>query len=90
VEVRFSSPPKEDIESRMLRPPLPWIAGGIDLSDRRGLPLGRYRFGFDGDSLKKTTTQSGDSHFEGSTATARAQDHLHTSYGSISIHKIES
>jgi hypothetical protein len=43
---------------------------------------------FESDSLKKTTTEGGDSHLEGKYGNGRAPKiTLHTTYGSISIHK---
>jgi DUF4097 and DUF4098 domain-containing protein YvlB len=89
VEVRFSSAPKEDID-------ITNASAGITL----GLPeassfqivadchSGDINSEFDADSLKKTTTDSGDSHLEGKYGNGRGPKiTLHTSYGSISIHK---
>jgi hypothetical protein len=89
VEVRFSSPPKEDID-------ITNASAGITL----GLPEGSnfqivadchsgdIDSEFDTDSLKKTTTESGDSHLEGKYGNGRGPKiTLHTTYGSISIHK---
>jgi hypothetical protein len=89
IEVRFSSPPKEDID-------ITNASAGITL----GLPeassfqvvadchSGDVDSEFDGDSLKKTTTESGDSHLEGKYGNGRGPKiTLKTSYGSISIHK---
>jgi DUF4097 and DUF4098 domain-containing protein YvlB len=89
VEVRFSSPPKEDID-------ITNASAGITL----GLPEGSnfqivadchsgdIDSEFDGDGLKKTTTESGDSHLEGKYGNGRGPKiTLHTSYGSIAIHK---
>jgi hypothetical protein len=89
IEVRFSSPPKEDID-------ITNASAGITL----GLPEGSnfqivadchsgdIDTEFESDSLKKTTTDSGDSHLEGKYGNGRGPKiTLHTSYGSISIHK---
>jgi DUF4097 and DUF4098 domain-containing protein YvlB len=88
VEVRFSSPPKEDID-------ITNASAGITL----GLPeassfqivadchSGDIDSEFEADSLKKTT-ESGDSHLEGKYGNGRGPKiTLKTSYGSISIHK---
>lgn len=88
VEVRFSYPPKEDIEINN-------VSAGITL----GLPesssfeivadchSGDIDSEFEGDSLKKTTA-SGDSHLEGKYGSGRGPKiTLKTTYGSISIHK---
>jgi DUF4097 and DUF4098 domain-containing protein YvlB len=88
VEVRFSSPPKEDID-------IVNASAGITL----GLPessnfqivadchSGDIDSEFEADSLKKTT-ESGDSHLEGKYGNVRGPKiTLKTSYGSISIHK---
>jgi DUF4097 and DUF4098 domain-containing protein YvlB len=88
VEVRFSSPPKEDID-------ITNASAGITL----GLPessnfeivadchSGDIDSEFESDSMKKTA-QSGDSHLEGKYGNGRGPKiTLKTSYGSISIHK---
>jgi hypothetical protein len=88
IEVRFSSPPKEDID-------IVNASAGITL----GLPesssfqivadchSGDIDSEFESDSLKKTTA-SGDSHLEGKYGNGRGPKiTLKTSYGSISIHK---
>jgi DUF4097 and DUF4098 domain-containing protein YvlB len=88
VEVRFSSPPKEDID-------ITNASAGITL----GLPeasnfqivadchSGDIDSEFEADSLKRTT-ESGDSHLEGKYGNGRGPKiTLKTSYGSISIHK---
>jgi DUF4097 and DUF4098 domain-containing protein YvlB len=88
IEVRFSSPPKEDID-------IVNASAGITL----GLPesssfqivadchSGDIDSEFEADSLKKTTV-SGDSHLEGKYGSGRGPKiTLKTSYGSISIHK---
>ena len=89
VEVRFSSPPKEDIDitnaSAAITLGLPEASSFQIVADCHS---GDIDSEFDGDSLKKTTTQSGDSHFEGKYGNGRGPKiTLHTSYGSISIHK---
>ncbi|HUE56027.1 MAG TPA: DUF4097 family beta strand repeat-containing protein [Candidatus Udaeobacter sp.] len=89
VEVRFSAPPKEDVE-------LYNSSAGITLS----LPesssfniVGDCHSGdidseFSADSLKKSSTDSGDSHLEGNYGRGRGPKiTLKTSYGSISVHK---
>jgi DUF4097 and DUF4098 domain-containing protein YvlB len=88
IEVRFSSPPKEDID-------IVNASAGITL----GLPesssfqivadchSGDIDSEFEADSLKRTTV-SGDSHLEGKYGNGRGPKiTLKTSYGSISIHK---
>ncbi len=88
IEVRFSSPPKEDID-------ITNASAGITL----GLPessnfeiaadchSGDIDSEFESDSMKKTA-QSGDSHLEGKYGNGRGPKiMLKTSYGSISIHK---
>jgi hypothetical protein len=88
IEVRFSSPPKEDID-------IVNASAGITL----GLPesssfqivadchSGDIDSEFEADSLKKTTV-SGDAHLEGKYGSGRGPKiTLKTSYGSISIHK---
>jgi Domain of unknown function (DUF5668)/Putative adhesin len=89
VEVRFSFPPKEDID-------ITNASAGITL----GLPEGSnfqivadchsgdIDSEFDSDTLKKTATEKGDSHLEGKYGNGRGPKiTLHTSYGSISMHK---
>jgi DUF4097 and DUF4098 domain-containing protein YvlB len=88
IEVRFSAPPKEDID-------ISNASAGITL----GLPessnfeivadchSGDIDSEFESDSIKKTA-QSGDSHLEGKYGNGRGPKvTLKTSYGSISIHK---
>jgi hypothetical protein len=89
VEVRFSFPPKEDIEiynaSAAITLGLPESANFEILADCHS---GDIDSEFEADSLKKTTTQSGDSHLEGKYGNGRGPKiTLKTSYGSISIHK---
>jgi hypothetical protein len=89
VEVRFSSPPKEDIEitnaSAAITLILPDSSSFEMLADCHS---GDIDSEFSGDSLKKATTESGDSHLEGKYGTGRGPKiSLKTTYGSISIHR---
>jgi DUF4097 and DUF4098 domain-containing protein YvlB len=92
VEVRFSTPPKEDIE-------ITNSSAGITLSlpDSSSFDIvadchsGDIDSEFSTDSLKKTSTQSGDSHLEGKYGNGRGPKiTLKTSYGSISLHRTSS
>ena len=89
IELRFSAPPKDDID-------ITNASAGISLSLPEGSNFqivadchsGDIDSEFDSDSLKKTTTEGGDSHLEGKYGNGRGPKiTLHTSYGSISIHK---
>jgi hypothetical protein len=89
VEERFSFPPKEDIEvynaSAAITLGLPESANFEIMADCHS---GDIDSEFAADSLKKTTTGSGDSHLEGKYGNGRGPKiTLKTSYGSISIHK---
>jgi hypothetical protein len=89
VEVRFSSPPKEDIEinnaSAAITLGLPGSANFEIVADCHS---GDIDSEFQADSLKQTTAGSGDSHLEGKYGNGRGPKiTLKTSYGSISIHK---
>lgn len=89
VEVRFSSAPKEDIEitnaSAAITISLPESSSFEIAADCHS---GDIDSEFEADSLKKTTTGSGDSHLEGKYGNGRGPKiTLKTSYGSISIHK---
>ena len=89
VEVRFSSPPKEDIEinnaSASITLGLPGSANFEIVADCHS---GDIDSEFQADSLKQTTAGSGDSHLEGKYGSGRGPKiTLKTSYGSISIHK---
>jgi Putative adhesin/Domain of unknown function (DUF5668) len=89
IEVRFSSPPKEDIEitnaSAAITLSLPSNSNFDIVADCHS---GDIDSEFEADSLKKTTTDSGDSHLEGKYGSGRGPKiTLKTSYGSISIHK---
>ncbi len=89
IELRFSSPPKDDID-------ITNASAGISLSmpENSNFQIvadchsGDIDSEFESDSLKKTTTESGDSHLEGRYGSGRGPKiTLHTTYGSISIHK---
>ena len=89
IEVRFSSPPKEDVEINN-------ASAAISLSMPAGSTFeivadchsGDIDSEFEADSLKHTSTESGDSHIEGKYGSGRGPKiTLKTTYGSISIHK---
>jgi len=89
IQVRFSSPPKEDIEITNASAPitltLPESSSFEILADCHS---GDIDSEFEADTLKKTSTESGDSHLEGKYGRGRGPKiTLKTSYGSISIHK---
>ncbi len=89
VDVRFSTPPKEDIEiynsSAGITLSLPESASFEILADCHS---GDIDSEFSADSLKKTSTESGDSHLEGKYGSGRGPKiTLKTSYGSISLRK---
>jgi hypothetical protein len=89
VQVRFSSPPKDDIEitnaSASITLTLPESSSFEILADCHS---GDIDSEFEADSLKHTSTSSGDSHLEGRYGRGRGPKiTLKTSYGSISIHK---
>jgi Putative adhesin/Domain of unknown function (DUF5668) len=89
VQVRFSSPPKDDIEitnaSASITLTLPESSSFEILADCHS---GDIDSEFESDSLKHTSTNSGDSHLEGKYGHGRGPKiTLKTSYGSISIHK---
>jgi hypothetical protein len=89
VSVRFSFPPKEDIEiynaSAAITLGLPESANFQIQADCHS---GDIDSEFEADSLKKTSAGSGDSHLEGTYGNGRGPKIiLKTSYGSISIHK---
>jgi hypothetical protein len=89
IQVRFSSPPKEDIEITNSSAPitltLPESSSFEILADCHS---GDIDSEFEADTLKKTSTESGDSHLEGKYGRGRGPKiTLKTSYGSISIHK---
>lgn len=89
VEVRFSTPPKEDIDITNSSSPIT-----ISLPESSSFDItadchsGDIDSEFSADSLKKTSTESGDSHLEGKYGKGRGPKiTLKTSYGSISLHK---
>jgi DUF4097 and DUF4098 domain-containing protein YvlB len=89
IELRFSSPPKDDIDitnaSASISISMPENANFQIVADCHS---GDIDSEFESDSLKKTTTEGGDSHLEGSYGKNRGPKiTLHTTYGSISIHK---
>src|SRR5229473_3214387 len=89
IQVRFSSPPKDDMEitnaSAAITLTLPESSSFEILADCHS---GEIDSEFESESLKKTSTESGDSHLEGKYGRGRAPKIiLKTSYGSISIHK---
>jgi hypothetical protein len=89
IQVRFSSPPKEEIEITNASAPIT-----LTLPDSSSFEIladchsGDIDSEFEADTLKKTSTDSGDSHLEGKYGHGRGPKiTLKTSYGSISIHK---
>src|SRR5580658_3611076 len=89
VELRFSSPPKEDIDitntNASISLTIPESASFNILSDCHSCDIDSE---FSADTLKKTSAESGDSHLEGKYGIARGPKiTLKTSYGAISIHK---
>jgi Putative adhesin/Domain of unknown function (DUF5668) len=89
VELRFSSPPKEDIDvnnsNASVSLTLPESASFNIRADCRSCDVNSE---FSADTLKKTSSESGDGHLEGHYGSGRGpQITLRTSYGSISIHK---
>jgi hypothetical protein len=89
VQVRFSSPPKDDIEitnaSAAITLTLPESSSFEIVADCHS---GDIDSEFESDSLKHTSNNSGDSHLEGKYGHGRGPKiTLKTSYGSISIHK---
>lgn len=89
IELRFSSPPKEDIEITNASAPITLTlpeSSSFDVS--ADCHSGDIDSEFEADTLKKTSTDSGDSHLEGKYGHGRGPKiTLKTSYGSISIHK---
>jgi len=89
IHVRFSSPPKDDIQITNSSAPitltLPESSSFDILADCHS---GEIDSEFESDSLKATTTDKGDSHLEGKYGRGRGPKIiLKTTYGSISIHK---
>jgi DUF4097 and DUF4098 domain-containing protein YvlB len=92
VEVRFSAPPKEDIEitnaSAGINLSLPGSSSFDIVADCHS---GDINSEFSADSLKKTSTENGDSHLEGKYGSGRGPKiSLKTSYGSISLRRTSS
>lgn len=92
VELRFSSPPKEDIEvsnaASGITITLPGSASFDILADCHSCDIDSE---FSADSLKRTSTESGDSHLEGKYGSGRGSKiTLKTSYGQISLHRTSS
>jgi DUF4097 and DUF4098 domain-containing protein YvlB len=92
IELRFSAPPKEDIEvsnaASGITLTLPGSSSFEILADCHSCDIDSE---FSADSLKKTSTESGDSHLEGKYGSARGPKIvLKTSYGSISLHRTSS
>jgi hypothetical protein len=89
VELRFSSPPKADIDvtntNASISLTLPESASFNILADCHSCDINSE---FSADTLKKTSVESGDSHLEGKYGTARGPKiTLKTSYGAVSIKK---
>src|SRR5882762_822352 len=89
VQLRFSSPPKDDIQITNSSAPitltLPESSSFEILADCHS---GEIDSEFESDSLKLTKSESGDSHLEGKYGRGRGPKIvLRTTYGSISIHK---
>jgi hypothetical protein len=89
IEVRFSSAPKEDVEvynaSAAISLSLP---SGSNFQIVADCHSGEIDSEFEADTLKQTSTDSGDAHLEGRYGNGRGPKiTLKTSYGSISIHK---
>jgi DUF4097 and DUF4098 domain-containing protein YvlB len=92
IELRYSAPPKEDIEitnaASGINLTLPGSASFEILADCHSCDIDSE---FSADSLKTTSTQSGDSHLEGKYGSGRGPKiTLKTSYGSISLHRTSS
>ena len=89
IELRFPSPPKEDIEITDTNASISLsVPGSASFNILADCHSGDIDSEFSADTLKKTTAQSGDSHLEGKYGAGRGPKiTLKTSYGSISIHK---
>jgi DUF4097 and DUF4098 domain-containing protein YvlB len=92
VEVRFTFPPKDDIEinnsSAAITLSLPESASFDIVADCHS---GDINSEFQADSLKQTSMGSSDSHLEGKYGSGRGPKIiLKTSYGSISLHRTSS
>jgi hypothetical protein len=93
VELRFSSPPKEDIEvtnaAAGITLTLPGSASFDILADCHSCD--DINSEFSAESLKKTSTESGDFHLEGKYGSGRGPKiTLKTSYGSMALRRISS
>jgi len=89
VQLRFSSPPKEDIQvtntNASVSLTLPGSASFNILSDCHSCDIDSE---FSADTLKKTAADSGDSHLEGKYGEGRGPKiTLKTSYGALNIRK---
>ncbi|MGA2095501.1 MAG: DUF4097 family beta strand repeat-containing protein [Candidatus Acidiferrum sp.] len=89
VELRFSSPPKEDIDvantNATISLTLPESSSFNIQADCHSCDI---QSEFSSDNLRKTSPGSGDSHLEGRYGTGRSPKiTLKTSYGELSIHK---
>ncbi|HEX4542383.1 MAG TPA: DUF4097 family beta strand repeat-containing protein [Candidatus Acidoferrum sp.] len=92
IDVRFSFPPKEDVDitnsSAGITLSIPESSSFEVLADCHS---GDIDSEFSADSLKKTSSNSGDSHLEGKYGSGRGPKiTLKTSYGSISLHRTTS
>jgi len=92
VEVRFTTPPKDDIEinnsSAAITLSLPESASFDIVADCHS---GDIDSEFKADALKQTSTGSSDAHLEGKYGSGRGPKIiLKTSYGSISLHRTSS
>jgi DUF4097 and DUF4098 domain-containing protein YvlB len=89
VEVRFSAPPKEDVEIYNSSAGITLsIPGSSSFNIVADCHSGDIDSEFSADTLKKSSTDSGDSHLEGKYGSGRGPKiTLKTSYGSISLHK---
>jgi DUF4097 and DUF4098 domain-containing protein YvlB len=93
VELRFSSPPKEDIEvsnaAAGITLSLPGSASFDILADCHSCD--DINSEFSADTLKKTSTESGDYHLEGKYGSGRSPKiTLKTSYGSMALRRTSS
>jgi DUF4097 and DUF4098 domain-containing protein YvlB len=89
IQVRFSSPPKEDIEITNASAPITLtLPGASSFEIWADCHSGDIDSEFQADTLKSTSSQSGDAHLEGKYGRGRGPKiTLKSSYGSISIHK---
>lgn len=90
IQLRFSSPPKDDVEisnaSAGITLSLPESSDFEIVADCRSCDIDAE---FEGSSIKKTSTPSGDTHLEGKYGSGRGpRIVLKTSYGSISIRRL--